>query len=116
MMTSFNEYQDWTETTAIYTDPAYPQLALAEEVGEFLGKLAKFKRDVAGRGMPPEEYIVHAEKLRADVTKEAGDILWQLARVLKDLDIPMQDAVDVNVAKLESRKERNVLNGSGDDR
>jgi len=91
-MKEFNEYQDWTETTAIYTDPAYPQLALAEEVGEFLGKLAKFKRDVAGRGMPPEEYVVHVEKLRADL------------------------AVDGNVAKLTSRMTRNVIGGSGDNR
>jgi len=115
-MQTFNEYQDWTETTAIYTDPSYPQLALAEEVGEFLGKLAKFKRDVAGRGMPPEEYVVHVEKLRADLVKEGGDILWQLARCLKDQGIMMQEAVDGNVAKLTSRMTRNVIGGSGDNR
>lgn len=113
-MQTFNDYQNWTESTAIYNGVTYPRLALAEEVGELLGKLAKFERDVVSTDL--ESYVVALQKLRADVTKEAGDILWQLARVLKDLDIPMQDAVDVNVAKLESRKERNVLNGSGDDR
>lgn len=117
-MQTFNDFQNWTESTAIYNGVTYPRLALAEEVGELLGKLAKFERDVVSTvvALDLESYVVALQKLRADVTKEAGDVLWQLARVLKDLDIPMQDAVDVNVAKLESRKERNVLNGSGDDR
>lgn len=115
-MNTFNEYQDWTETTAVYSSTVYPRLALAEEVGELLGKLAKFERDLAFKVMHVEEYAVHHAKLVADVKKEGGDVLWQLSRVLKDLGISLQEAVDTNVEKLESRKQRNVLNGSGDNR
>jgi NTP pyrophosphatase (non-canonical NTP hydrolase) len=95
----------WTRTTARYADTVYPQLALAEEVGEFLGKIAKFHRD----GTSPQS-------LMSDLTKEAGDILCQLTRVLDDYGISIQDCLDGNVSKLEDRKKRNVLLGSGDDR
>lgn len=112
----FDTYQNWTEETAIYENSVYPRLALAEEVGELLGKLAKFERDVVGKYMPIEEYQEKYDKLLADVTKEAGDVMWQLARVLKDMNISMSYAVRANVEKLESRKQRDVLSGSGDDR
>lgn len=99
------EYQKWTRSTAIYNTVVYPQLALAEEVGEFLGKIAKYHRDNTS-----------LEKLSEDLTKEGGDILWQLSRVLDDFGVSIQDCLDQNVAKLESRKERNKLSGSGDNR
>ena len=112
----FDTYQNWTEETAIYTSHVYPHLALAEEVGELLGKLAKFERDVMHHPMPIEEYQEQHEKLITDVKKEGGDVLWQLARVLKDLGISMSDCARGNVEKLTSRRERNVISGSGDDR
>lgn len=112
----FDTYQNWTEETAIYRTPAYPRLALAEEVGELLGKLAKFERDVTHRPMPIEEYREKYDALLTSVKKEAGDVLWQLARVLKDLNISMAECARGNVEKLTSRRDRNVLSGSGDDR
>lgn len=102
---NLTEYQEWTKTTAVYSGLVYPQLALAEEVGEFLGKIAKFHRD-----------RTDIDVLRQDLKKEGGDILWQLARVLDDFGIRMQDCLDGNVEKLESRKNRGVLQGSGDNR
>lgn len=113
---TFNEYQIWTDETAIYDGYTYPRLALAEEVGELLGKLAKFERDVVGKSMSIEDYATAYVKLKNDVKLEAGDVLWQLARVLNDLGITMQEAAEANVDKLESRKQRNVLGGSGDHR
>lgn len=98
-------YQQWTRTTAIYDDNWYPRLALAEEVGEFLGKIAKYNRDNTSYNT-----------LVVDMTAEAGDILWQLARCLDDMGISMQEVLDKNVEKINSRKERQVLSGSGDNR
>lgn len=100
---NLNDYQEWTSTTAIYKDKNYPLLGLAEETGELLGKFAKYKRD-------------ETEFPREAVIKEAGDVLWMLARILYDHGISMQDAIDANILKLESRKQRNVISGSGDDR
>lgn len=100
---SFNDYQEWTRTTAIYPVQEYPMLGIAEEVGELLGKIAKYYRD--GGQMPYEA-----------ITKEAGDVLWMLSRILDDLGITLEEAAGANVEKLESRKQRNVISGSGDDR
>ena len=113
---NFDEYQKWTKTTAVYRSPSYPQLALAEEVGELLGKIAKFERDVQFSTLPREHYEEKKAALIADVRKEAGDVLWQLARVLDDMGISLASAAQGNVDKLESRKMRNVISGSGDDR
>ena len=103
MSMTLNEYQRWTKTTAIYPVQEYPMLGLAEEVGELLGKIAKYYRD--GGQMPYEA-----------ITKEAGDVLWMLSRILDDLGITLEEAATMNVVKLESRKQRNVISGSGDDR
>lgn len=114
---SFDEYQKWTETTAVYPTNTYPQLALAEEVGELLGKLAKYERDVAyASSFSDAERTEKYGQLRMDVRKEAGDVLWQLSRVLGDMGISLSSAAQGNVDKLLSRKERNVLGGSGDNR
>lgn len=102
---NLTEYQKWTRSTAIYNTVNYPRLALAEEVGEFLGKIAKQERDETS-----------VADLVESLTKEGGDIMWQLARVLDDYGIRLQDCIDMNVQKLESRKARNKLQGSGDDR
>lgn len=99
----FDSYQQWTATTSIYEDLDYPLLGLAEECGELLGKFAKWKRDETEF---PEESVL----------KEAGDVLWMLARVLDDCGISLEEAALANMEKLESRKARNVLTGSGDNR
>jgi NTP pyrophosphatase (non-canonical NTP hydrolase) len=111
-----NEYQAWTRTTAKYTGNTYPRLALAEEVGEFLGKLAKFERDWAHRKAQMDGYTEAYDKLISDLTKEGGDILWQLARALDDVGIKMQAVLDGNVHKITGRMARGTIGGSGDDR
>lgn len=85
-------------------DEQYVRLNLAGEVGEFLGLIAKGIRD----GKKPD-FIYKAKK-------EAGDILWQLNEACKDLGFTLEEAAEMNVAKLEDRAERNMLTGSGDNR
>jgi NTP pyrophosphatase (non-canonical NTP hydrolase) len=116
-MSEFDKYQEWTKTTAVYSGTTYPRLALAEEVGELLGKIAKFERKYGlVRDEVDTEWVQAFGQLVKDVEKEGGDVLWQLARVLDDLGIKLSGAVAVNVSKLESRKRRNVINGEGDNR
>lgn len=104
LMAEANWYQTWTRSTAIYPKGSpYPVYGLSEETGEAVGVLAKAAR----RGVPPDK-----EKL----TKELGDVLWMVARVADDHDIKMGDLFKMNIEKLEDRKSRNVLEGSGDDR
>ena len=83
----------------------YALLNLAGEVGELLSLEAKMIRD--GGSM-----TIH----RVSVKKELGDILWCLAAIAADYKIDLQTIAEVNIDKLKSRKARNTLNGSGDDR
>lgn len=85
----------------------YPALALAEESGELCGKLAKALRDNGG-------HITPEKKL--EISKEAGDVLWELAEICTCLGLSLEDVMEQNIKKLEDRKNRNVLSGSGDNR
>ena len=103
---TFEDYQLEAQETAIYSgslDIMYPALGLAGEVGETLNKIKKHYRD----DTPLD---------KADMTKELGDILWYLSALATDLDIDLADVAEDNLEKLMSRKERGVLQGSGDNR
>ena len=103
--TSFDHYQDFTDDTAIYPEYKgleYTALGLASEAGEFAGKVKKWIRD----GKKDDEALA----------AELGDVLWYVARAAAELEYHLSDVAKMNVDKLKSRKERNVLGGSGDDR
>ena len=101
----FDIYQDFTDSTAIYPPEKgleYTALGLASEAGEFAGKVKKAIRD--------NTYDADA------MAAELGDVLWYLARAAAELDYHLSTIAEVNVEKLKSRKERNVISGEGDNR
>lgn len=103
---SFQEYQALAKTTAIYPEGSrvvYPTLGLCGETGEIAEKIKKHIRD--GKELDKE-----------DLKKELGDVLWYLSALAGDLGIDLQDVALTNYLKLKSRKERNVIQGSGDNR
>lgn len=105
---TFDEYQAFTRTTAIYPKAvAMPYLTagLAEEAGEVAGKFKKSIRD----GWT-------AEKFEEAVVAELGDVLWYLARYADELGYSLQSIAEMNQIKLQDRKDRAVLQGSGDTR
>ena len=108
---NFNEYQAKAKYFAEFESYLYPFMALPEETGEFLSLMAKSMR---GDNL--------TERFGSDVAvseaflKEAGDILWQLSMCLEALGLSLQEAAEMNIEKLESRKQRGVIKGSGDDR
>lgn len=106
---NFKEYQEKAKETAIYpkTEPSwlYPLLGLGGETGEIFEKLKKVIRDENGR--------VSQEKLEL-IKKELGDVLWYLATLSTELSLDLNEIAEENIKKLFSRKERNVLHGSGD--
>ena len=102
------DYQLWTRDTAIYKQQVtYPSLLLASEVGEALNIIQKVMRD--------DNSVVSDEKREA-LSYELGDILWALARLVDDLGLDFSKVAERNIAKLEDRKKRNVISGSGDKR
>jgi NTP pyrophosphatase (non-canonical NTP hydrolase) len=103
---TFEEYQTLAKTTAVYPKEAkvvYPTLGLCGEAGELAEKIKKHIRD--GRELDKE-----------DLKKELGDVLWYLSALAGDLGITLEDVAETNYLKLKSRKERNVISGSGDNR
>ncbi len=107
----FDEYQKKAGKTAIYPKIGkgfiYPTLGLADEAGEVVGKIKKIMRDDKG--------IISSEK-KDEIKKELGDVLWYLAQLSTELNIKLSSVADANLEKLSSRKDRNKLHGSGDNR
>ena len=124
----FNAYQKWTDQMAIYGDAiddliesctgqeseelarllriSYVALGLGES-GEVQGKIKKILRDSKG---------VITPEVVAAVSKELGDQLYYLARMATEFGLHLGDIAKQNQEKLTSRKDREVIQGSGDNR
>jgi NTP pyrophosphatase (non-canonical NTP hydrolase) len=105
---TFDEYQDFTETTRIYQHKiTYPALGLAGESGEVAEKVKKMLRDDEG---------VLTQERRAALAKEIGDVLWYCAALSADLGLSLGEIAQINVDKLTARKLNNTISGDGDNR
>lgn len=109
---TFDDYQSMAGETAIYPNQGeleglmYVGLGLGGEAGEVQGKIKKLHRD-GGYGDP--------EKME-NIADELGDVLWYIANVASELGQDLNSIAERNLNKLQSRKERGVLGGSGDNR
>ena len=110
-----NEYQekikeyDLFEATGNYNTVAFVEkvLGLVGEAGETADKIKKILRDKNG---------VISDVDRLEIAKELGDTLWYLATVARYINMPLEEIAAMNISKLQSRKERNLLKGEGDNR
>lgn len=108
---NFSDYQKLSRRTASY--PAighpviYPVLGLANEAGEVAGKIKKIFRDKGG---------VIGEAEREALKAELGDVLWYIAQVCTELEIPLDEVAETNLAKLLDRQARGKIRGDGDNR
>ena len=108
---NFSDYQKLSRRTAGY--PAighpviYPVLGLANEAGEVAGKIKKIFRDKGG---------VIGEAEREALKAELGDVLWYIAQVCTELEIPLDEVAETNLAKLLDRQARGKIRGDGDNR
>ena len=116
-----NMYAVKAQQTAVFTRNDYPLVALGEEVGEVMGKIAKFGRkndmsveEVINAIANPETQAV--AELRAAIKKEMCDVLWQWSVLCNVLCMSPNHIAEENLFKLQDRKQRNVLNGEGDER
>lgn len=105
---TFNEYHKQAITTKIY--PAglaipYVTLGLMGEAGEIAEKIKKIIRDDNGQISDDKKQLLG---------KEIGDVLWYCAALADELGLEFGQIAQDNIDKLQSRKERGVLGGSGD--
>ena len=101
---TFDEYQEFARSTAVYPEDCrvvYPTLGLCGEAGEVAEKIKKHMRD--GRTL-------------VGVGLELGDVLWYISALADDLGVTLEEIAQANVDKLQSRKVRGQIGGSGDNR
>lgn len=108
---NLSDYQRRSRATAVYPDAGanltYPALGLCGEAGEAAEKVKKTIRDDGG---------VLSDERRAALAAELGDVLWYVAQLATEAGLDLDALAEENLAKLLSRQERNVLQGSGDTR
>lgn len=109
---TFEDYQKQALTTVLSTGDDFKDLlhwvlGLNGEAGELAEKLKKIIRD---------KNSVITEEDKVELAKELGDVLWYLAVFAHDLGVPLDQIAQQNLDKLQSRKARGVLGGSGDNR
>lgn len=108
---TFEEYQCESQKTARYPNIGapyvYPTLGLVGEAGEVAEKVKKIFRDHGS---------VLDEERRKELSKELGDVLWYMAQLATTLGLSLEDIAAANLEKLQSRLDRNMVHGDGDNR
>jgi len=107
---TLNDYQSKALETASYPQECkiiYPTLGLTGEAGEVSEKIKKVIRD---------NNKIFSDERKKEIAKEIGDVLWYCAVLSYDLGYTLDDIAQMNYEKLKSRKERNMINGNGDNR
>ena len=125
---TLNEYQDKAMSTCMpESDNLFYMLAnLVGEVGEFSSKAAKHmrkgnlhitttERDEEGRILHTQIWNITDEE-RKLLRDELGDIQWQLAGLAHVMGFSLEEVAEKNLEKLASRKQRNLIDGDGDER
>lgn len=90
-----------------YDGRMYCALGLAGETGELVELIKKLARD---------DDLVLTEERQRKVKKEAGDVLWYLAMLLRECGLTLEEAALANLDKLYARIAQGKIHGDGDDR
>ena len=116
---TLNEYQHEALSTAIYDRQfavIYTALGIAGEAGECADKVKKILRDTRiVRNADTGAIMLDTEQQHA-LALEIGDVLWYCATLARDIGMTLEEVAELNIAKLNSRKQRGKLGGSGDNR
>ena len=106
-----NHYQRESRKTAIYpnvgNNSVYPTLGLVGEAGEVADKVKKILRDKNG---------VFDKDSKDEIKLELGDVLWYISQLSSELGYELEEIANANLQKLNSRKYRGTIKGSGDNR
>ena len=77
------------------------------EAGEVANKVKKIIRDGSDK---------NDDSLVSEIKSEIGDCLWYIAVLANDFNIKLSDIASANLEKLEKRKQKGTIHGSGDNR
>lgn len=107
---NFRYYEERAADTAKYPPwqaIQYLAMGVASEAGEVAGHVKKMLRDDGGTLTPQRIEAIKAE---------LGDVLWYVARMAFELGSSLDEIATLNLMKLESRQDRGVIGGEGDER
>lgn len=102
---TLNDYQHKAAEFAVYEDCMYPIASLMVEAAELADLFVKPYL----RGDKEDPNF-------KDIISEAGDVLWNLACLLEDHEITLEEVAEYNLKKLKDRQERGVIQGKGGNR
>ena len=106
-----NDYQRESRKTALYpevgSNAIYPTLGLVGEAGEVADKVKKILRDKKGE---------FDQESKDAIKFELGDVLWYISQLSSELGFDLDEIANSNLLKLNSRKIRGKIQGSGDNR
>lgn len=120
---SLDGYQSVATGTAVYPGQGsalgliYVALKMNGEAGEFAEHVGKAMRDDDfGQSAGSFHHVNLTAERRQLLLKEAGDVLWYLSAACTELGVSLSDVANINLHKLYDRKQRDMLQGSGDNR
>jgi len=113
---TLEDYQTQAMEFAFYPDTVlYPALGLCSEAGEVADKLKKYFRDGEVDEVKCHDGMMELPLgLKIDLAKELGDVLFYVTAIATDIGYDLEEIAAINIGKLQDRKDRNVLTGSGD--
>ena len=126
---NFDDYKEFTHETAIYpmsvedveeiSQKTYLEdfanwLALSYVIGKLNGEAGELA-ELQFKALRDEACQISPERKEA-MRKELGDVLYYVARIAVHLDVSLDAIAVENMEKLRDRKDRGVLQGSGDNR
>ena len=92
----------------------YPTLGLAGEAGEVAEKTKKLIRDDGiDYALDDLSEEIEPDKAKA-LALELGDCIWYIANIANDIGYSLEEIADMNLTKLQDRRHRDKLSGSGD--
>ena len=113
---NLNEYQTEASMFAVNDDLLHFTFGLLEEAGEAAGVLKRvYRGDDGYEDFNWSDYGL-SEEAEKKLAAELGDILWHVAVIADHLGVSLNAIAESNLAKLQSRKQRDMIKGSGDNR
>lgn len=113
---TLEEYQEEARNFAVNDDLLHFTFGLLEEAGEAAGVLKRvYRNDEGYTDYDWSEYGL-SEQAENKLLYELGDILWHVAVIADNLGLGLDDIAEMNLAKLQSRVDRDMIKGSGDNR
>ena len=110
---NIDDYQEWTEETAMGHATSTTEGISQEDAVIFLSLALNGE---AGEVAEKSKRVLRGDGDLESVEDEIGDVLWYLARLADELGVSLSDITAENIGKLEDRHERGVIAGSGDER